>query len=248
MLMALLPLRLKSPVNMHDPGDWTTTLKQPTRITALARAAVAALLFALLLSGSGCTFFGPDPAEEEAKLKAAKIAYESGRFEEAAKKFREVIKRDPDDLEARRTYGLVLAALGDNPAAVEQYAVVVKRDPSDHASFYRMAVLERILSRPKDSEKHLQAALDLVPGNAGYVDELARTKMSLGEYQAAATLWGSLVDKPGRSKAQRKELLVLQGQAYQDAKDYKRAKRAFESALRLYPRDQALIARVESFK
>lgn len=223
-------------------------MNQPCRTRAAARAAVTCLLAVLLVATPGCTFFGPDPAEEEAKLRAAEAAYEAGRFQDAAKTLREVIKKDPNDLGARRTLGLTLAALGDNAGAVDQYKAVVERDKSDDASFYRMAVLERILGRPKDSEKHLQAAIDLEPGNAGYVDELARTKMSLGDYQAAATLWGSLVDKPGTTKAQRKELLVLQGQAYQDAKDYKRAKRAFASALQLDPKDKALDARVESFK
>lgn len=208
----------------------------------------AGLLVALSLFSSGCSFFGPDPAEEEAKLRAAKVAYESGRFEQAADQLRDVIERRPDDLGARKTMGLVLAALGDNEGAVEQYSFVVSRDSKDKASFYRMAVLERILNRPADSEKHLEAALALDPDNVGFADELARTKMALGDYRGAAKIWGGLADGPGRSKAQRKEFLVLQGQAYQDAKDYQKAKLAFESALSLYPTDKALITRVRSFK
>ena len=144
-------------------------------------------------------------------------------------------------------HGWVIVTNRGAQADLVTYGKIVGLQPKDDASWYRMALLERVVGESGPSEQHLEKALSLKPGDPSYTDELARTKMALGEYQEAASLWGDLLAGDALSKEGRKSVLVLQGQAYQAAKDYARAKKAFAAALKLDPSDDALRARVASF-
>lgn len=183
----------------------------------------------------------------DTRYSKAKLDYEAGQFAAAEQELTQLVKSSPDNLEARRTLALALAAQGKNPEAIEQYGKIVEAEPKDHASWYRMALLERIVGQSKQSEEHLQQALAAKSGDPTYTDELARTKMALGDFTGAAKLWGDLADSGKLAKEGRASILVLQGQAYLEAKDYVQAKKAFEAALKLNPGDQALQARVKSF-
>ena len=183
----------------------------------------------------------------DTRFSKAKLDYEAGQFGAAEQELTQLLKSSPDNLEARRTLALALAAQGKNPEAIEQYNKIVEAEPKDHASWYRMALLERIVGQSKQSEEHLQQALTAKSGDPTYTDELARTKMALGDFVGAAKLWGDLADSGKLAKEGRASILVLQGQAYLEAKDYVQSKKAFEAALKLNPGDQALKARVKSF-
>ena len=181
------------------------------------------------------------------RLSEAKKEYESGKFSQSEQVLAGVLKSSPDNVDALRTLALAQAAQGKNKEAIGTYGKIVGLQPKDDASWYRMALLERVVGESGPSEQHLEKALSLKPGDPSYTDELARTKMALGEYQEAASLWGDLLAGDALSKEGRKSVLVLQGQAYQAAKDYARAKKAFAAALKLDPSDDALRARVASF-
>ncbi|MDF1542195.1 MAG: tetratricopeptide repeat protein [Anaerosomatales bacterium] len=211
----------------------------------LFAAAVSALI---LVGAAGCAS-GPEDEQARTTLKqAAREDYEAGRFAESEEALQEVLASAPDDVEAMQTLALAQAAQGKNEEALETYAEIVEETPEDHASWYRMALLERVVGSAKESADHLKTALELNPGDPSYTDELARTQMSLGRYEEAAALWGDLLEDADPSDESRKELFLLQGQAYQAAKDYGSAKQAFEAALELDPDDEALRARVDSFE
>jgi len=206
------------------------------------------LLTVLVLSTVACTSRTEKAQREASKIVVAKKSYDAGNFAEAEESLAAVLKDSPDDTKALELLALVQAAQGKNKEAITQYRTLVAKQPKDHASWYRMALLERVIGKAKESEAHLAKALVLKPGDRGYTDELARTKMGLGEYAEAAALWGGLAKAEGVDKEGRKELLVLQGQAYQAAKDYAKAKKAFKAAMKLDPKDEALKDRVASFK
>lgn len=208
---------------------------------------LAVLLLALALGPVGCSFGAKKEQRDAGKLAAAKKDYEAGRFAKSEKTLNEVLESSPDNLEAMQTLALAQAAQGKNKQAVETYKDIVAKTPKDDASWYRMALLERILGQSKESDAHLQKAVELDPKNRSYIDELARTKMSIGQYKEAATLWGRLIQQKDIPADSKKELLILQGQAYQAAKDYGNAEKSYRAALKLDPDDDALRERVKSF-
>lgn len=214
----------------------------------MSRFAIVGLaLSALLVAGQGCSS-AKGANGDEAKLAAAKAQYDAGQFAKSEKALTALLEKSPDNQSALRTLALALAAQGKNDAAISQYERLVSINAKDHASWYRMALLERILGRADDSVEHLEKALAHKPGDRSYTDELARTNMSVGDYDGAARLWGSLIKSKNQSRESKKELLLLQAQAFQDAKDYDSALASYKKALKLDPKDKALAERIKSFK
>ncbi len=205
---------------------------------------VSSLWFAI----SRLASLASDGTRGDTTLAAASALYERGEYAEAEQSLSKLISKDPADLDARRLMALVLAAEGKNEAAIREYAAIVESDGRDDASWYRMALLERAIGNADDSEEHLATAASLKPGDFRYTDELARAKMAGGSYEEAATLWGSLLKAAALPDADRKSVLVLQGQAYQAAKQYDRAKAVYQAALDLDPADSGLKAIVNSFE
>lgn len=206
------------------------------------------LLVTLLLGVTGCKD-SAEPKAQAGELASAKESYEAGRFSEAEETLVAVLESDPENVDALSILALAQAAQGKNQEAIDQYTIIVRLNPDDHGSWYRMALLERVIGQPKKTVEHLEKALAEDPGNPSYTDELARTKMSLGDYRGAADLWGSLIDADeDLSKESEKELLMLQGQAYQEAKEYDSALASFKKALALDPEDEALQDRVDAFQ
>jgi tetratricopeptide (TPR) repeat protein len=138
--------------------------------------------------------------------------------------------------------------MGDNRGAIEQYAAIIERDPKNSAALYRLAVIERIVGKPAQAATHFERALRIKATDATLLDEAARTKMILGDFKGAAALWGRMLDGPKLPARTRKRILLLQGEAYQDARAYDRAKASFVAALKLDPKDRALEARIKSFQ
>jgi tetratricopeptide (TPR) repeat protein len=158
------------------------------------------------------------------------------------------VAADGGNVDARAQLGLVLAAMGDNAGAMEQYAAILERDPKNVSALYSLAVIERIVGKPAQASTHFQKALEVKPTDAKLLDEAARTRMILGDFQGAAALWGKVLRDPKLPPRIRKKILLLQGEAYQDARAYPLAKASFAAALKLDPKDTALAARIKSFQ
>lgn len=197
-----------------------------------------------LVSALGCT-----PAEETADLSVenAREAYERADFLGAIEDLEAIVESDPDDLEARELLALSYAAVGENESAIEQYAYVIERDSTNHAALYRAAVLERIVGKTDDAIEHLEAAADL-SSDPTYTDDLARTYMQVGRFEDAAAAWGRLLADDSLATEGRIEILRVQADAYQSAKDYDSAIAALEEAVQLAPNDEALKTRLEALR
>lgn len=150
--------------------------------------------------------------------------------------------------ESLRTQAAALEEQGRTVDAIRAYRQIVKAYPQDHASWYRLALLERLSGDARRAVSHLRTAHKLAPKRTAYADDLARTLMTVGSYREAADVWGEMAGQRGLSDGRRGELLTLQGQALESAKDYRRALGAFKAALALTPGDTELKRRVAALE
>lgn len=218
------------------------------------KASVVTLALALCIFVPGCKGASgdsqadsgsqPTAAAMTADARAGIDAYNRGEFSDAETKLAAVVEESPDNLEARRTLALALAAQGKNGEAIDQYRKVIDANADDHVSLYRMALLERQEGSLEDAVEHLERAVELNRDDS-YVDELARTYMQVEKYAEAAEAWGSLVEDEGRAPESAAQLLGLQADALQLAGDIEGARGALERALELAPDDAGLKAKLE---
>jgi cytochrome c-type biogenesis protein CcmH/NrfG len=194
---------------------------------------------------TGC--FGGKSADQ-ASLAHARKSYETGQFKQAEQELDKIVKNSPRNTEALKTLALALAAQGKNVEAIQAYQRLLDIAPKDDASWYRMAMLQQILGRPKQTAEALKKAIAIKPSDPTYTDSLARTYMSIGKYAEAADLWGQLLADREQKKSRQGEILVLQGQAFEAAQNYSSARKSYAAALKLSPDNNALRTKVKSLK
>jgi tetratricopeptide (TPR) repeat protein len=220
----------------------------PVPVIAAIAALGAIALVIVLLNALGV--FGEraqSPADKAAssELVAAQSAYNSGDFAGAETALVRLVSENPDDLAARRALALAFAAQGKNDAAIEQYAAVVAADDTDHESFYRIAVIERLIGKTDAALAHFEAAVAIEPQSL-YADELARTYMQVGRYADAIAAWEKALASDALDEAAKAGIYAAMADAYAGARDYDGARESLEKALALTPNDANLKARLES--
>ena len=193
------------------------------------------------------TVLGKKAASNSKSLAQAKQAYETGHFAQAEKQLAAIVVSSPDNTEALNTLALAQAAQGENPQAVVTYQKIVRLNPKDDIAWYRMAMINQVLGHPKDTADELKKALAVKPLEPTYTDALARTYMTTGDYAGAAKLWGGLLGDTSLKTPRKVELLVLQSQAYEAARDYGNAKKVLAEALKLDPGNAGVKARLAAF-
>ncbi len=80
-------------------------------------------------------------------VKKADEAYALGHWEEAARHYRTVIQRVPQDAHAWFRLGNIRLRLGQYPAAVEAYQAVLAREPSWSKAWYNLSTAYLLQAR-----------------------------------------------------------------------------------------------------
>lgn len=208
--------------------------------------AVAVVLGSVALILSGCGAGDGAPSTGETPL--GQELYDRGEFQEAIEVLTAAVESDPDDVASRKTLALALAATGDVEGAVAQYGEVVARDADDHETLYRLGIYERQIGMAAEAAEHMGAAAELDPDDASYWDEYARTLSQLGRYEEAAEAWGRILGLDDIDEANRKSILVMQGEAYVSAKLMDEAAASYETAIEVDPSDQNLVDRLAQIR
>ncbi|HET9285106.1 MAG TPA: tetratricopeptide repeat protein [Candidatus Angelobacter sp.] len=186
-----------------------------------------------------------DPSSEYLNASLAELYAKTGRIRDAVNEAQDIIKRDPNDLEAHRLLGRIyLRSLGDMQSgtqsrevlglAIEQYEALVRIDPKDpdnHLVLGRLYALDAQTKGSKDlskAEKELKTAIQLDPNSEEAVTYLAFIYNDAGETQKAAELLSSVPQDQRTSK-----IYTALGGTYEQQKEYKKAIDAFRQALNI---------------
>ena len=180
-----------------------------------------------------------DPTSEYLTSGLAELYARTGRIRDAVGEAQDLLKRDPNNLEAHRLLGhIYLRSLGDMQGgsgsdsvlklAIEQYEQIVKLDAGsidDHIMLGRLYHANNQLKKAEDEEK---AAVKLAPESEEAVTALAMLYNEEGDNaKAAETL--AAVPEAGRSA----KLYSALGETYSQQKDYKKAIDAYQHAIEL---------------
>jgi tetratricopeptide (TPR) repeat protein len=179
-----------------------------------------------------------DPSSEFLTSGLAELYVKTGRIRDAVLEAQDIIKRDPNNLEAHKLLGRIyLRSLGDMPGngsgsenvlklAIEQYEQIVKIEPNNVDDHLLLGRLYRLDNDSQKAESELKTAVQLDPDSEEAVTTLALLYSDEGDTSRALKVLSAVPDS-GRSA----KLYAALGATYEQRKDYKSAIDAFRHAI-----------------
>jgi tetratricopeptide (TPR) repeat protein len=180
-----------------------------------------------------------DPTSEYLTSALAEVYARTGRIRDAVSEAQEILKRDPQNLEAHKLLGhIYLRSLGDMQGgnasdnvlklAIEQYEQIVKLDPKSADDHIMLGRLYHADSQMQKAEEEEKTAVKLAPDSEEAVTTLAMLYNEQGDTAKAAQTLSSVPETTRSAK-----LYAVLGETYDQKKDYKKAIEAYQHAIAL---------------
>src|ERR1700751_5447413 len=182
-----------------------------------------------------------DPKSPVIGERLAEMYWKAQRTKEAETEAKDILRRDPSDVQSRRLLGRIyLRSLGDVNAgsgqsetankAIEQFREINRLDPTDTESALWLARLYRLKNEHDKSEQVLRGILKTDPDNEQAVEQLTQLLMDEGKSEEAVSLLEGITQHSSSPV-----LLDLLGDAYTQAHELAKAETAYRKAAELDP-------------
>jgi len=173
---------------------------------------------------------------------------QTNRLRDAVTQAEEMLKKNPDNLNARRMLGRIyMRMLGDSTAgkineeylkqAIDQFQKITEKEPKDAESWTMLARLYRVSNKSPEAEKAYNNALQADPDNEDALTGLALMYAELGDSKRAIDKLKAVTDKSPNER-----LLAILADQYEQLHDYKSAAEVLKKAYEIAP-DNGRIAR-----
>jgi tetratricopeptide (TPR) repeat protein len=181
-----------------------------------------------------------DPSSEFLTSALAELYVKTGRIRDAVLQAQDILKRDPNNLEAHKLLGRIyLRSLGDMPGggngsdnvlklAIEQYEEIVKIEADSVDDHLLLGRLYRLNNDFQKAETELKTAVQLDPNSEEAVTTLSLLYSDEGDTNKSLQVLSSIPDT-GRSA----KLYAALGATYEQRKEYKSAIDAYKHAIQL---------------
>ena len=171
---------------------------------------------------------------------------QTNRLRDAFTQAEDMLKQNPENLDARRMLGRVYVRMLGDPQqgkinedllkrAMEQFQKITEKEPKDADSWVMLGRLYRVSQNSVEAEKALNNALKADPDNEDALTQLAQLYLTVGDVNKAVDKLKSATDKRPNERT-----LVVLAQAYEQMHEYKNAAETLKRALELSPDDGRL--------
>jgi tetratricopeptide (TPR) repeat protein len=182
-----------------------------------------------------------DPASQEIGEDLAEVYFLAHRSREAVNEASEIIRRNPNDISARRLLARIyIRSLGDLTnsseqqqtitATIAQLREIVRLDASDNESTLWLARLLRLDNQDDQAEQVLRALLAKDPQNKGAAEQLSQVFLDHNNPQEAISLLESFVQRSPSG-----DLYDRLGDAYQQLQQPAKSEEAYRHAVAIEP-------------
>ena len=184
-----------------------------------------------------------DPSVSFITEELTDLYIQSGQLNKAVTEAEDLLKRNPDDLGARRILGRVYTRLIGDPQgqqgkidekmlsrSIEQYSIIVQKDPDDTESALLLARLYRLNHDTSSAEKTFKAVVAKESDNDEALTGLAGIYSERGDTKQAIDLLKHASDTNPTPRT-----LVTLAALYEQVNDYSAAATAWEGALEMAP-------------
>jgi tetratricopeptide (TPR) repeat protein len=180
-----------------------------------------------------------DPGSEELNAGLAELYFKTGHIRDAVQESHDIIKRDPNNLDARKLLGRIyLRSLGDMQAgtqssevlklAIEQFSQIVQLEPNnvdDHLLLGRLYIIDKDYLK---AESEFKAARRVQPDSEEAVTNLAYLYNEEGDTKKAIDVLQSLPESQRSGK-----LYAVLGYTFEQQHEYKPAIDSYKRAIDL---------------
>jgi tetratricopeptide (TPR) repeat protein len=180
-----------------------------------------------------------DPTSAYLTSGLAELYAKTGRIRDAVVEAQDIIKKNPNNLEARRLLGRIyLRSLGDMQSgsgsesvlklAIEQYEQIVRLQPDSMDDHLLLGRLYRLNNDLQKAESEFKIAVNLQPDSEEAITTLAYLYNELGDTARAAQVLSSVPNAERSAK-----LYSALGYTYEQQKQYKEAIEAYRHAIEM---------------
>jgi tetratricopeptide (TPR) repeat protein len=166
---------------------------------------------------------------------------QSGKLKDAVTEAEDILKRDPNNLDAHRILGRIYTRMiGDTQQgkinedmlhkATDQYEKIVAKDPKDIESWLTLGRLYRTARSSVDAEKAYAQVLAIDPANEDALTGLAIVYSDVGDTKKAIEKLQAVTNKDPNPRT-----LAALASAYEQLRDYKSAAEVLRKAIDLDP-------------
>ena len=178
-----------------------------------------------------------DPNSPYLNAGLAELYAKTGRIKDAVEEAQDIIKRDPNNLDARKLLGRIyLRSLGDLQSgaqseeilkrAIEQYEQIARLEPNDPDNHILLGRLYRVANNLPKAESEFKTAIKLEPGSEEAVSLLAILYDDEGTPAKAVSVLEAVPESDRTSK-----LYAALGFSYEQQKEYPKAVKAYRAAV-----------------
>jgi len=187
-----------------------------------------------------------DPSASFLSEELTDLYIQAGRIKDAVTEAEDLLKQDPNNLDARRMLGRMYARLIGDPEqhkvndemvqrAIEQFQKITEQEPTDVESWLMLGRLERVSRNSVEAEKDFKKVLDQDAGNEEALAGLAGVYSDLGDTKNAIEML-----RMATSKHPNPRTLAELATFYHNAKDYVNAADVWRQALQMDPENTRL--------
>jgi tetratricopeptide (TPR) repeat protein len=180
-----------------------------------------------------------DPGSAYLSAGLAELYAKTGRIRDAVTEAQEIIRRDPNNLDARKLLGRIyLRTLGDMQSgsqsqdmlrlAIEQYEQITRLEPNNIENHLLLGRLYRTNNEMAKAESEFKVAARTEPDSDEAVTSLAYLYVDEGDTKRAIQVLNALPESSRSAKA-----YSALGYSYEQQKDYKNAVEAYRKAVDL---------------
>jgi tetratricopeptide (TPR) repeat protein len=188
-----------------------------------------------------------DPSAHVIFEELTDLYVQTGRLHDAVAQAEELLKTDPNNLDAHRMLARVYTtmAVGNSQTAkvdddylhkaINEYQKVTTKDPKDAESFVTLGNLYRAANDSPSAEKAFQSALQADPNSEEALAGLAKLYADLGDNAKAVATLKTLTDKDPNPHT-----LASLAQQYEEMNDFKSAAEVLKRAVEANPDNEDL--------
>jgi tetratricopeptide (TPR) repeat protein len=186
-----------------------------------------------------------DPSATFLSEELSDLYIQSGRLREAVSDAEDILKQNPNDLNARRILARIYSRLiGDNQQnkvdegylkkAIEQYEKITEKDLGDTDSWLMLGRLNKLSQNSIEAEKAYKHALQNDANNEDALTGLAMVYSDLGDSKQAADMLKKAAEKNPNGRS-----LTALASTYEQMREYSLAAETLRKAIEMSPANAA---------